>query len=342
MIYFTVSNLSHIHHYLRFCEFNKKAEVIPFTLSEDVVNFFIRHRIKVISPRNIKIKSKLNKNNLNKIANYLNKKFDLSDQFIFIDRLMSNEILYIVKKISRNINVVNYEDFEVTKSYNKLKFYQHTLRDLFNLIKYNYLFDIKFEYFWSHDQKCLGVDKNTLILWGIKVIKQFKSSENYIFDHKAKWIFNDKSKNRQFRENKKKGRIIFALGNSINEKCTFYNVSLRKKIINLLLKEFKDRFKLKYSPRATKFEFNKYYLIDNKPMLEEICNYNDIIITDYSTSLITCANKGIKTISILDMAEVTDKKMFNFWKAWLKKHNSKFPVFPKNTKQLLNYIRVYD
>ena len=165
-------------------------------------------------------------------------------------------------------------------------------------------------------------------------------SKNYIFDHKARWIFNDKSNNIEYRKNKKKGKIIFVLGNSINEKCTFYDVSLRKKIINLLLKEFKNRFKLKYSPRATKFEFNKYYLIDNKPMLEEICNHNDVIIADYSTSLITCANKGIKTISILDMAEVTDKKIFNFWKIWLKKHNSKYPVFPKNSKQLLNYIRV--
>lgn len=342
MIYFTVSNLSHIHHYLRYCEFNKKEKVIPFTLSEDVINFFTRHRINIISQKNIKIKSKLNKNNLSRLANYLNNKFDLSDKFIFIDRLMSNEILYIVNKISRNVNVVNYEDYEVTKSYNKLKFYQYTFKDLFNLIKYNYLFGIKLKYFLSHDQKCLGVDKNTLLSWRIKVIKQSKSNKKYIFDHKAKWIFNTEIKNRYFRKNKKKGRIIFALGTSINERCTFYDVSLRKKIINLLLKKFKNRFKLKYSPRATHFEFNKYFLLDNKPMLEEICNYNDIIITDYSTSLITCANKGIKTISILDMAEVTDKKMFNFWKAWLKKHNSKYPVFPKNSKQLLNYISVYD
>lgn len=340
MIYFTVSNLSHIHHYLRFCEFNKKQEVIPFTLSEDVEKFFTRHRMKIISQKNIIVKSKLNKNYLNRIASYLNNRFAASDQFIFIDRLMSNEILYIVNKISKNVSIVNYEDYAVTKLYRKLKFYQYTFKDLFNLIKYKYLFGIKFKYFWSHDQKCLGVDKNTLISWQVKVIKQFKSSKNYIFDHKARWIFNDKSNNIEYRKNKKKGKIIFVLGNSINEKCTFYDVSLRKKIINLLLKEFKNRFKLKYSPRATKFEFNKYYLIDNKPMLEEICNHNDVIIADYSTSLITCANKGIKTISILDMAEVTDKKIFNFWKIWLKKHNSKYPVFPKNSKQLLNYIRV--
>jgi len=340
MIYFTVSNLSHIHHYLRFCEFNKRKKVIPFTLSEDVAKFFTRHKIKIISQKNIKIKSKLNKNCLDRIVSYLNNKFTANDQFIFIDRLMSNEILYIVNNISKSVNVVNYEDYAVTKSYNKLKPYKHTFRDLFNLIKYNYLFGIKFKYFWSHDQKCLGVDKSTLISWGIKVIKQFKNSKEYIFDHKAKWIFNDKSNNRQLRKNKKKGKIIFVLGNFLNEQCTFYDVSLRKNIIDLLLKEFKNRFKLKYPPRVTNFEFNKNYLIDNKLMLEEICNHNDVIIADYSTSLITCANKGIKTISILDMAKVTDKKMFNFWKIWLKKHNSKYPVFPKNLKQLLNYIRV--
>jgi len=338
MIYFTVSNLSHIHHYLRFCEFNKRKKVIPFTLSEDVVKFFTRHKIKIISQKNIKIKSKLNKNCLDRIVSYLNNKFASSDQFIFIDRLMSNEILYIVNNISKSVNVVNYEDYAVTKLYNKLKPYEHTFRDLFNLVKYNYLFGIKFKYFWSHDQKCLGVDKSTLISWGIKVIKQFKNSKEYIFDHKAKWIFNDKSNNRQLK-NKIKGKIIFVLGNSINEQCTFYDVSLRKNIINLLLKEFKNRFKLKYSPRATNFEFNKNYLIDNKPMLEEICNNNDVIIADYSTSLITCANRGTKTISILDMAKVTDKKMFNFWKIWLKKHNSKYPVFQKTYKELITYIK---
>ena len=82
---------------------------------------------------------------------------------------MSNEILYIVNKSSRNLNVVNSEDYDVTISYNKLKFYQYTFKDLFNLIKYNYLFGIKLKYFLSHDQKCLGVDKNTLLSWRIKV-----------------------------------------------------------------------------------------------------------------------------------------------------------------------------
>ena len=335
MIYFTVSNLSHIHHYLRFCEL-KKEEVMPFTLSKDVINFFKRHKIKTIIPRSIKINSKLQKSDLNKIVNYLNNKINLSDQFIFIDRLMNNEILYIVSKISKSVNVLNYEDYEVTKSYKKFKLYQYTLRDLFNLIKYNFLLGMKFQYFWSHDQKCLGVDTNTLKFWGVKVIKQFANRKDYIFDHKAKWIFKYKSKNKQ---NKKKSRIIFPLGISINEQCTFYDISLRKKIIDLLINKFKNRFKIKYSPRATKFEFNNSYLIDNKLMLEEICNDSDIIISDYSTSLITCANKGLKTISILNMTKVIDKKMFNFWKKWLTKHQSEYPVFPNTYEELIINIK---
>tara|TARA_B100001057_G_scaffold493053_1_gene586751 strand:- start:1279 stop:2316 length:1038 start_codon:yes stop_codon:yes gene_type:complete len=339
MIYFTVSNLSHIHHYLRFCELNKKQEVIPFTLSDDVVHFFKRYRVKIISPKNIKIKSKLNKNNLNKLADYLSNKFNFGDKFIFIDRLMSNEILFIVRKISKKVNVLNYEDYEVTKSYRNLKLFQYNLRDLLRLVKYTLILGIKFKYFLSHDQKCIGIDTHTLKLWGVKVVKQFANRKNYIFDHKAKWIFNHSSKNKNYIRSKKKGRIIFALGNSINDQCTFYDVSLRKKIINLLLKEFRNRFKLKYSPRATKFEFVKSYLIDNKFMLEEICTDNDIIVTDYSTSLITCAKKGSKTISILNMSKVIDKKMFNFWKQWLTKHQSKYPVFPNSNKELITYIK---
>ena len=54
MIYFTVSNLSYIHHYLRFCK-STKEEVIPFTLSEDVIDFFRRHKIQIISQKRIKI-----------------------------------------------------------------------------------------------------------------------------------------------------------------------------------------------------------------------------------------------------------------------------------------------
>jgi hypothetical protein len=340
MIYFTVSNLSHIHHYLRFCELNKE-EVIPFTLSEDVISFFKRHKVKTISQKSIKINSTLSNWDLNKVAIYLNNKINFNDQFIFIERLMSNQILYIVKKIAKNKNVICYEDCFVTRSYKTVKLLEHSLRDILVIIKYFLVFGIRFKYFWSHDIKCLGVDTDKLSSWGIKINKQYISRNDYIFDHKAKWIFKFKEKLNQPRLKKRTNRIriIFVIGTSIDEECTFYDISLRRKLVKALINEFGDKLKIKYSPRAKKFEFQGSRLINNKLMLEEICSNNDILISDYSTSLITCARAGLPTISILGMAKVQNKKLFNFWKRWLTKHNVKYPLFPNTIQELMSCIR---
>ena len=343
MIYFTVSNLSHIHHYLRFCELNKE-EVTPFTLSEDVISFFKRHKVKTISQKSIKINSTLSNWDLNKVAIYLNNKINFNDQFIFIERLMSNQILYIVKKIAKNKNVICYEDCFVTRSYKTVKLLEHSLRDILVIIKYLLVLGIRFKYFWSHDIKCLGVDTDKLSSWGIKINKQYISRNDYIFDHKAKWIFKFKEKSNKLRLKKQTNqlRIIFAIGTSIDEKSNFYDISLRRKLVNALINEFGDKLKIKYSPRAKKFEFQGSRLINNKLMLEEICTNNDILISDYSTSLITCANAGLSTISILDMSEVIDKKLFKFWKQWLTKRNFKYPLFPNTLERLIYYIRKHN
>jgi hypothetical protein len=340
MIYFTVSNLSHIHHYLRFCELNKE-EVTPFTLSEDVISFFKRHKVKTISQKSIKINSTLSNWDLNKVAIYLNNKINFNDQFIFIERLMSNQILYIVKKIAKNKNVICYEDCFVTRSYKTVKLLEHSLRDILVIIKYLLVFGIRFKYFWSHDIKCLGVDTDKLSSWGIKINKQYISRNDYIFDHKAKWIFKFKEKLNKLRLKKQTNqlRIIFAIGTSIDEKSNFYDISLRRKLVNALINEFGDKLKIKYSPRAKKFEFQGSRLINNKLMLEEICSDNDILISDYSTSLITCARVGLPTISILGIAKVQNKKLFNFWKHWLTKHNVKYPLFPNTRQELMSCIR---
>jgi hypothetical protein len=340
MIYFTVSNLSHIHHYLRFCELNKE-EVIPFTLSEDVISFFKRHKVKTISQKSIKIDSTLSNWDLNKIAIYLNNKINFHDQFIFIERLMSNQILYIVKKIAKNKNVICYEDCFVTRSYKTVKLLEHSLRDVLVIIKYLLVFGIRFKYFWSHDIKCLGADTDKLSSWGIKINKQYISRNDYIFDHKAKWIFNFKEKLNQSRLKKRtnRSRIIFVIGYSIDEECTFYDISLRRMLVNALINEFGNKLKIKYSPRAKKFEFQGSRLLNNKLMLEEICSDNDILISDYSTSLITCARAGLPTISILGIAKVQNKKLFNFWKHWLTKHNVKYPLFPNTRQELMSCIR---
>jgi hypothetical protein len=341
MIYFTVSNLSHIHHYLRFCELNKE-EVIPFTLSEDVISFFERHKVKTISQKSIKINSTLSSWDLNKIAIYLNNKIHFNDQFIFIDRLMSNQILYVVKKIAKHKNVICYDDYFVTKGYKKIKLLEYSVRDFMVIIKYLLLFGIRLKYFWSHDVKCLGVDITQLKSWGVKINKIYANKNGYICDFKAKWIFNYKNKSSQSalkKRIKNKGRIIFVLGTSIQEECTFYNISLRRRVISELINEFGDKLKIKYSPRAKKFEFQGFRLINNKLMLEEICYDTDILVSDYSTSLVTCANKGLATISILDMAEVRNKRLFNFFKLWLKRHNFTYPLFPNSLEQLIYYIR---
>jgi hypothetical protein len=180
-----------------------------------------------------------------------------------------------------------------------------------------------------------------MISWGVRINKLYPNRKDYIFDHKAKWIFDYKKKFYQprFKKDTNQSRIIFALGTSINEECTFYDISLRRKVLNALIDEFGDRIKVKYSPRATKFEFKGSCLIENKLMLEEICRDTDILISDYSTSLITCANKGLKTISILGMAEVRDEKIFKFWKRWLTKHNSTYPLFPNSLEKLIYCIR---
>jgi hypothetical protein len=338
MIFFTVSNLSHIHHYLRFCELNKE-KVIPFTLSDEVISFFKRHKIKIVSQKTIKINSILGKNELNKIITYLESRMNTNDQFIFLERLMSNEILYIVKKIAKNKNVICYEDYFVTKGYKETKIVEHSMRDIILIIKYFLIFRIRLKCFWSHDQKCLGIDIAKLSSWGVKVNKQYIGRNDYFFDHKAKWIFKFKEKLNQSRLKKNQSRIIFVIGYLIDEACTFYDISLRRKLINALINEFGDKLKIKYSPRAKKFEFQSSRLINNKLMLEEICSTNDIIIADYSTSLITCANLGLPTISIMGMAKVQNKKLFNFWKRWLTKQNAKYPLFPNNSQELISYIR---
>lgn len=340
MIFFTVSNLSHIHHYLRFCELNKE-KVIPFTLSDEVINFFKRHKVKTVSQKTLKINSVLGKNELNKIITYLERRININDQFIFLERLMSNEILYIVKKIANNKNVICYEDYFVTKGYKETKLLEHSIRNIILIIKYFLIFRIRLKCFWSHDQKCLGVDIAKLSSWGVKVNKQYIGRNDYFFDHKAKWIFKFKEKLNEPRLKKRTNpsRIIFVIGNSIDEECTFYDISLRRKLVNALINEFGDKLKIKYSPRAKKFEFQGSRLINNKLMLEEICSNNDILISDYSTSLITCANIGLPTISILGMAEVIDEKLFKFWKQWLTKRNYKYPLFPNTLERLIYYIR---
>ena len=340
MVFFTVSNLSHIHHYLRFCELNKE-KVIPFTLSDDVINFFKRHKIKTVNQKTIKINSVLGKNELNKIITYLENRISTNDKFVFLERLMSNEILYIVKKIAKNKNVICYEDYFVTKGYKETKLSEHSIRDIILIIKYFLIFRIRLKCFWSHDQKCLGVDIEKLSSWGVKINKQYISSNDYFFDHKAKWIFKFKEKLDQPRLKKRtnQSRIIFVIGYLIDEACTFYDISLRRKVVNALINEFGDKLKIKYSPRANKFEFQGSRLINNKLMLEEICSTNDIIIADYSTSLITCANIGLPTISILGMAEAIDEKLFKFWKQWLTKRNFKYPLFPNSLEKLIYCIK---
>jgi hypothetical protein len=343
MIFFTVSNLSHIHHYLRFCELNKE-KVIPFTLSDEVINFFKRHKIKTVSQKTLKINSVLGKNELNKIITYLERRININDQFIFLERLMTNEILYIVKKIAKNKNVMCYEDCFVTKGYKETKLSEHSIRDIILIIKYFLIFRIRLKCFWSHDQKCLGVDIAKLNSWGVKVNKQYIGRNDYFFDHKAKWIFKFKEKLNEPRLKKRTNpsRIIFVIGYSIDEECKFYDISLRRNLINALINEFGDKLKIKYSPRAKKFEFQGSRLINNKLMLEEICSNNDILISDYSTSLITCANIGLPTISILGMAEVIDEKLFKFWKQWLTKRNFKYPLFPNTLERLIYYIRKHN
>jgi hypothetical protein len=190
----------------------------------------------------------------------------------------------------------------------------------------------------------LGVDTDKLSSWGAKINKQYINKINYIFDHKAKWIFKFKEKLDQTRLKKRttQSRIIFVIGYSIDEESTFYDISLRRKLANALINEFGDKLKIKYSPRAKKFEFQGSRLINNKLMLEEICSNNDILISDYSTSLITCANIGLPTISILGMAEVIDEKLFKFWKQWLTKRNFKYPLFPNTLERLIYYIRKHN
>jgi hypothetical protein len=187
----------------------------------------------------------------------------------------------------------------------------------------------------------LGIDTDKLSSWGIKINKQYVSRKDYIFDHKAKWIFKFKEKLNQLKTNKRinESRIIFVIGTSIDEECSFYDISLRRKLINTLINKFGDKLKIKYAPRAKNFEFQGSRLINNKLMLEEICSNNDILISDYSTSLITCANIGLPTISILGMAKVIDEKLFKFWKLWLTKHNRKYPLFPSSIQELISYSK---
>jgi hypothetical protein len=337
MIYFTLSNVSHIHHYLRFCEITRD-KVVPFTISEEVISFFERHKIKVVSPKDIKVNSILQIEDLNKISNYLNKKINHNDQFIFFDRLMSLHLLFIVKKIAITKSVIYYEDSFVADQYRVSKFYDYSVRNILSIIKYLLKLRIIFNYFWTGDNKSLGVTLKKLTTWGVKINKLNKKNSNYFFDHKAKWIFR---KVKLKKEKKNKFRIIFVLGSSVDEECSFYDFSLRRKIINRLINEFGSKLKLKYPPREKKFEFQKSRLVDNKLMLEEICHKNDVLISDYSTSLITCARLGTKTLSYLGMVKVKNKKIFNFWRQWLTKHNAKYPLFTNSTQELISCIRKY-
>ena len=68
----------------------------------------------------------------------------------------------------------------------------------------------------------------------------------------------------------------------------------------------------------------------------------NLLISDYSTSLIVGSLMNVQTVSIIDMVEITDYERYKFWKKYLNMGSKqKETLFPKNIFELISICKYY-
>ena len=325
MIFFYLSNVSHLHHYYRCCEL---YDTIAVTFSKIVTEFFIRQNLECISPkmdeRGLKI--------LNDLVKEVLIRGKSEDTFVFIERLIDFGGIYIAKKIAskQTMKVEYWNNKDVTNSYKLLRAKNFNPYQLLRVVKYFIKYGFILKYYRAHDSICLGVSLYDIKKWNIGIVNWESSNHPYLFSYKAKWKI--RSANLLI-ENK---IILWVVGYSILDESGFYAPSQRKSILDELLLR-NNNIRIKYHPAShNQNEYPMRIQINKNYLLEELFPMIDILITDYSTALITASLNGVKTISIMDMVDINDVERYNFWKNYSIMGSEVNPIlFPKNLADLI-------
>jgi hypothetical protein len=335
MIYFYLSNISHLHHYFRCAEFNDTCAV---SISKPVIDFFERQNIQCIRPQTLeKQKSTLSKVVIRELVAILSEKVNSGDKFVFTERLIDYGGLLLAKELAVN-NVVPTEYWEnanVTEGYVGVSLLGSGLRVVARILKYSIKYGILFRNYRAHDNEYIGVSREKLQSWGVLCERLSAGSPNYIFDYGAKWRIKANSYDGQRYQ-------IFAIGNSIIDESGFYQARVRKVILDNIIESFPS-IRIKYAP-ASIFtdEYPIGLQVDHKLLIEELIPSISVLISDYSTSLLVASKMGVQAVSILDMVEVTDHERHKFWKKYLIAGCGIKPIlFPKNMIELLKICQSY-
>jgi hypothetical protein len=328
MRYYYLSGVSHIDHFFQIRK--KFPNIVPATLSCDVINYFsgkeyVENLTSGFKGPAYRVPLKL----LDRAAEQLivNKEID---DFIFNERLIDlNGIYFAIRLVKLGAKCVTYyDDCSVTDYY---KIAHLKVLNLWawcswikNFIKYKFLPICWFE---THDGIYLGVSKSYLRRSGIK-IEEFKST--------SEWnpLFRGSGRHDGFR-GLKEGIVVLALGYSIRDESIFFEANERIKIYQEIIKNIPNVY-IKYHPSSMiENELKGCSELRRQPIIEEYSDIIAVLISDYSTSLISMSHLNVRSISIIDMIRVIDDKKYSFWKNYLLQSGSNI-YFPNNMNELIN------
>jgi hypothetical protein len=335
MIYFYLSNISHLHHYFRCAEFNDTCAV---SISKPVIDFFERQNIQCIRTIELEMRASTpNKIVINDLIAILSKKVKSDDKFVFTERLMDYGGLLLAKELAMKkvVPTEYWENLNVTEGYVGVSLLGSGLRVFARTLKYSLKYGILFRSYRAHDNEYLGVSREKLQRWGVRCERLSAGSPNFIFDYSAKW---------RIKANSDSGHRyqLFAIGYSIIDESGFYPPQERKVILERIIENFPS-LKIKYPPASVfTSEYPKNLQVDHKLLIEELLPSISLLISDYSTSLLVASKMGVQAVSILDMVEVTDSVRHKFWKQYLEAGCGVKPIlFPKNMNELLKICNLY-
>lgn len=329
MVYFYLSNVSHLHHYFRCAEL---YDVRAVSYSRKVKEFFERQQIPCIHPPEEKLTDKLiAKRDVVEFAKTLSAIISPEDCFVITERLIDYGSIALVKYLVKKngIKVECWENHSVTQGYQSIGFARLDLRTILRIIKYFIKYGVLFENFYAHDNNYLGVSRGALLKWGVSCKVLDRGDPLYIFDYSAKWRI------KNFSDDLHKF-VLFAVGYSINDESGFYASTERKTIVDCLIKNVRN-VRLKYPPASeSNGEYSSDIQINKEYLIEELFPNVDILVSDYSTCLITASMMGVQAVSIIDMVEITNPDRHAFWKNYLTKWNVKKEIlFPKDVGELM-------
>ena len=335
MIYFYLSNVSHLHHYFRCAEL---SDICAVSFSKPVLDFFERQNIQCIRPIALeKRKSTPSKVVIRELVDILSKKVKSGDKFIFTERLIDYGGLFLAKELAvkKVVRTEYWENTNVTEGYVGVIVLGLGFRVVARAVKYSIKYGILFRGYRAHDNEYLGVSREKLRSWGVRCERLSADSPNYIFDYGAKWRIKPISCSGQRYQ-------LFAIGYSIIDESGFYPARERKVILDSIISSFPS-IKIKYPPASVfTSEYPVALQVDHKLLIEELIPSISVLISDYSISLLVASKMGVQAVSILDMVEVTDCERHKFWKQYLKAYCGIKPIlFPKNMIELLKICQSY-